>query len=177
MIFQHTHEEVMSSKKTRTSRIIKKHQSLIQHPYQPEHCSVEYYDGVDYETYNLITVGSSPEQSGRELTAAEEGKHYTVYQVGKTYAVQPGRGKVAIGRIRITDIKREDVRDISDEDVKAEGFTSKTAFWGVWCRMHDKDTWDSQYELIRPDFVRKWIAHRPAECYQAWVLEFELVQA
>lgn len=41
--------------------------------------------------------------------------------VGQTYAVQPGRGKKAVGRIRITAIRRERLQDISETDVRAKG--------------------------------------------------------
>lgn len=41
--------------------------------------------------------------------------------VGRTYAVQPGRGKKAVGRIRLLAIREEALRDITWRDVKAEG--------------------------------------------------------
>jgi len=43
------------------------------------------------------------------------------FAVGKTYAVQPGRGKPAVARIRITDIRRERLRNISPLDCALEG--------------------------------------------------------
>ena len=49
------------------------------------------------------------------------GRHYLKWAVGKTYTVQPGRGKKAVGRIRITKIRRERLGDISGEDSMAEG--------------------------------------------------------
>src|SRR5690606_26680202 len=42
--------------------------------------------------------------------------------VGRTYAVQPGRGKPAVARIRITDIRQERLQDISWNDLEAEGY-------------------------------------------------------
>ena len=41
--------------------------------------------------------------------------------VGRTYAVQPGRGKPAVARIRITDIRREHLQNISPLDCALEG--------------------------------------------------------
>lgn len=94
------------------------------------------------------------------------------YTVGKTYSVQPGRGKKSIGRIRITGIRQEDVREISDADVVAEGFrvsespsVNRGEFLRTWCAMHDPGT---------PSCARHVLKTRPAERYQAWVLEFEL---
>ncbi len=43
------------------------------------------------------------------------------WKEGRTYAVQPGRGEHAIGRIRILHIDRERLRSITDEDAIAEG--------------------------------------------------------
>jgi hypothetical protein len=40
---------------------------------------------------------------------------------GNTYAIQPGRGKKAVGRIKITSIACERVCDITDEDALMEG--------------------------------------------------------
>lgn len=45
------------------------------------------------------------------------------WQVGRTYAVQPGRGKKAVGRIRLLEIRQERLQDISEEDALAEGVT------------------------------------------------------
>ena len=42
--------------------------------------------------------------------------------VGRTYAVQPGRGKPAVARIRITEIRREKLMNISHADAQAEGY-------------------------------------------------------
>lgn len=103
------------------------------------------------------------------------------YEVGKTYAVQPAPGKPAVARICILDIRREDVREISNEDVQAEGFTDYDDFLRVWCSVHDK-----QIELplipfhetpkIFGAFYRNELTDRPAACYDAWVLTFELVE-
>ena len=104
-----------------------------------------------------------------------------VYQVGKDYAVQPGRGKPAVARIRITDIRREDVRYISEHDVCAEGFETSSDFFMTWCKMHDK----GQMLPIIPDYFtgaivwqgcRSELLIRPAERYQAWILTFCLVE-
>lgn len=43
------------------------------------------------------------------------------WQVGKTYAIQPGRGKASIGRFTLLDIRRERVGAITEADAIAEG--------------------------------------------------------
>jgi hypothetical protein len=44
------------------------------------------------------------------------------------YAVQPGRGKKAIGRIIVTGVLRDRLGGISAADVRAEGYASWQAF-------------------------------------------------
>lgn len=96
------------------------------------------------------------------------------WEVGKTYAVQPGRGKKAVGRIRITRIEYQDVRDISYPDVQSEGFSSRVEFWQTWCGMHDKSALPfAPFESY--EAVREYLMTRPADRYQAWVLAFTLV--
>jgi len=56
----------------------------------------------------------------------DNGKQYpanmrSIYVVGHTYAVQPGRGKKSKGRIHVQKIRRERLGDISDRDCLAEG--------------------------------------------------------
>lgn len=63
------------------------------------------------------------------------------YDIGKTYAIQSGRGKKAIpfGRILITDSKleTENIRVvISEEDAKAEGGYTPQIFEDLFSRMH-----------------------------------------
>jgi len=93
------------------------------------------------------------------------------WRVGKTYAVQPGRGKKAVGRIRITEIRRERLQDISTQDIFAEGI-------GI--------EWDGMfYPITTPDvaieqFVRLWdgIHVKPNTRWHddpdVWVLSFEI---
>ena len=123
MIFQHTWQQVLDGTKTQTRRPVKPGQTL-------EVAEDSYPAGVFAE------IGS--------------GYYRTVYIVGNTYAVQPGRGKHGVGRIRITGLRREDVRTISDDDVKAEGFSSRDEFMQTWEMMHKTyDAWVIEFELVK----------------------------
>lgn len=77
------------------------------------------------------------------------------WQVGQSYAIQPGRTKAAIGRFKLLDIRRERVQDISEGDAIAEGFSSISEFFGVFESINgkaalDKEVWVLVFEVINP---------------------------
>jgi uncharacterized protein YhfF len=147
MIFQATLDKVLSGEKTQTRRVVKSGEDIY-----PENRSWrgngEYYTQPT-EVYNFLT-------------------NRVKYQVGKTYAIQPGRGKKAVGRIRITAIRLENLHDITEEDARAEGclgyignlddgdyMSPREAFKDVWIELHGWRGW-----LDNPE---------------VWVIEFERV--
>lgn len=191
MIFQYTWEKVLTGEKTQTRRIVK-----------PDHN----YAGALPHAIPYVYRGQ-----GHSATK--------VYEVGKTYAVQPGRGKPTIYtrwsdmtgtgyevlrqdyspelanwgwkplRIRILNIHIEDVRNISMEDAKAEGFSNQIEYIQWWVQKYHSST-----IRIEPYFYRDMCVvlrpHKPQAClkiaelrkflgspkrYIAWVLEFERV--
>jgi hypothetical protein len=102
------------------------------------------------------------------------------WKTWRVYAVQPGRGKKAVGRIRITGIRREWLDDISPEDCLAEGIQEIPNQWGTpWYRCPGLEggwkssraafraLWDSIYEGTEFEF-----AANP----EVWVLMFEVVR-
>lgn len=87
-------------------------------------------------------------------------------------------------RIRVLSIRREDVREISEEDVLAEGFGTRAAFLLAWIAMHDKQAVRKD-QFVMSKYVsaelldgvlmgRLW--DRPFSRYDAWVLTFELAK-
>lgn len=77
-------------------------------------------------------------------------------------------------RIRITAIRREDVRNITNDDLRAEGFSDYKGFMLAWCLKHDK----TAYRALASEEVwhgKQYFDERPGQYYQAWALEFELV--
>ncbi len=88
-----------------------------------------------------------------EGVAIQRGTNRILYAVGKTYAVQPNRGKKAVARILLTGLRRERVADITESDARAEGFLSREEFLSTWCAIHG----------IKSDLNR-----------EVWVFEFKL---
>jgi len=96
----------------------------------------------------------------------------SIYVVGHTYAVQPGRGKKSKGRIHVQKIRRERLGEISEADCLAEGLR------------HLPEDFDGVgRDLERP---RRMIQQRYADLWNScggrweqdqnndvWVLEFE----
>jgi hypothetical protein len=99
MIFKQ-HQQVLDGPKVQTRRLVKEGDYVWRYPFRSPG-----RDGVLERKIEMVIAAN------RRLR----------WQVGKTYAVQPGRGKHSLGRIRITEIRRERLQDISVEDVEAEG--------------------------------------------------------
>lgn len=78
----------------------------------------------------------------------------TLYQIGKSYAVQPNRGQKSVARIRLTGLRHATVNAITDEDARAEGFASRADFLAIWKHIHgaqtdlDAEVWVLEFELI-----------------------------
>jgi hypothetical protein len=63
--------------------------------------------------------------------------HRLRWRVNDTYALQPGRGKHAVGRICITAIRYcARASDISEGDARAEGFATEEEFREVYGRLN-----------------------------------------
>jgi hypothetical protein len=73
-------------------------------------------------------------------------------QVGRDYAVCPGRGKRAIGRVRIIGVERVSLGYLSDLEARAEGFPDEAAFREAFSAInngyyHDDDIWRVEFEV------------------------------
>ena len=101
--------------------------------------------------------GANPPHGNGIRYVTSGGRHR--FEVGAVYAVQPGRGKKAVGRIRITEIRNERVQAISESDAIAEGVNSVAEY---------RQLWDSIYEG-QPE--KQWGANP-----EVWVVTFEAVK-
>ncbi len=81
------------------------------------------------------------------------------FRENQTYAVQPGRGKKAVGRIGIAKIRREYLNAITHNDAQAEGVGRSLAkFADLWNSIHPKgkrwgnnpEVWVLDFELVKP---------------------------
>lgn len=107
------------------------------------------------------------------------------WQVGKDYAVQQGRGKPSVGRIKITSIRGERLQSIQGDQAILEGvyrevvgideYGSERAFYshGLWAQMYFNpiDAYRALWDSIHTKTGETW-ADNPL----VWVLEFELVK-
>jgi hypothetical protein len=57
------------------------------------------------------------------------------YRQGRTYAVQPGRGKRSVARITVEDVRDEPLGAIRYPDVRREGFHTTAEFVAYWTRL------------------------------------------
>ncbi len=77
------------------------------------------------------------------------------YKPGHVYAIQPGRGKKAVGYLRVLLVTGpEEVADVGlGADWRREGFESPTAFVDYWCRLYGRwepatRVWRIAFELV-----------------------------
>lgn len=94
-------------------------------------------------------------------------------------------------KIRILDIRREDVRLISHEDAIAEGFRNQAEFLAKWCEfyMPKLETWVDDFtgtvfwvDAYRETFSSEvdnfgaWLlSNRPRPIFEAWAITFEAI--
>lgn len=71
------------------------------------------------------------------------------YVVGRTYAVQPGRGKKAVGRIYVWDVEPQHLDQITEVDARAEGFANRQDFMAYWKQLYGHVDAEQQVYVIR----------------------------
>ena len=72
---------------------------------------------------------------------------------GGSYAVQPGRGKHAVARIRVVEVGLEPLGMIDEEAARREGFAGVEEFRGYWRGLHgwwnpSVFVWVIRFELV-----------------------------
>lgn len=149
MIFKQW-QQVLDGTKTQTRRPVRE--------------NGEFYEQAKRNTFGFVHLDSVITQ-GRAFGIQGS---MVKWQVGRTYAVQPRMSKKAVGRIRLTAIRREALEDITEADIVAEGISGtikdgkRLDLWLQWVNL-----WDSIY--AKTEFAWR---HNP----DVWVLTFELVE-
>lgn len=173
MIFQHTISKVLDGSKCQTARLVKPGDSWASW--------LEYgVIGRDAGKFIELVPNSRPAHGVNNISSVYRSSGSLAYRLLKTYAVQPGRGKPAVARIRIESIARQDVRTYTHEDAVREGFENKVAFMVTYMGMHDPTAMptyrDYDFPIGASSPATKFLASRPAERYDCWVLRFSLVE-
>ena len=161
-------EQIKTGRKTQTRRVVKPHEQLIG-------CM----PGTRFHQCVAQTL----------IIGDRTVPHRIKWQVGKSYAICPGRTLKSVGRIHVLSLRLdEDVRQISTADAQAEAFLSTRDFLSTWIHLNDRTAnacWDFPaqrwiwytarrwHHSNRGDDWQAYLASRPADRYRAWVIEFE----
>ena len=140
-------------------------------------------DGSKTQTRRLVKEDDYTWRNALSLEISSVCDQYNrlKWKVGKTYAIQSGRGKKGDGRFRITKIRKERLQDISEEDCRAEGIIVPPAHGRFVCVIEGQTS--SRYIMPSPIpyFAELWNSiHKKKDTRWednplVWVLELENV--
>jgi hypothetical protein len=164
MIFKQW-EQVLDGSKTQTRRLVKPRQET---------------NRWDIET-DIINEVIQWLDNGKEYPSNMRG----LYVVGHTYAVQPP-GKKAVGRIRITKIRREQLKAIHETDCLSEGIVQQAYQAGIVLPFtflrFECPACETQYEWAREAYRCLWNDIYGARAWDrmkdddVWAIDFKLVE-
>lgn len=80
--------------------------------------------------------------AGRKTQTRRTSPRYTP---GRVYAVQPGRGKKGVARIRILDRWPQMLGSMTQAEIEAEGFDTRVAFIAYLDALHRGHSDEAQY--------------------------------
>jgi hypothetical protein len=112
--------------------------------------------GTKRQTRRLVKEGETCHYVGGHINKVLTAQGRIKYQVGRTYAVQPGRCKPAVTRIKILKIRRERASAITWPDANEEGCHHPVDFLGLWERIHGHEklnwlVWVYDFELVKTE--------------------------
>lgn len=118
-----------------------------------QHTLLQVLSGNKWQTRRVISPHDEAVRGRYNRIEAVRHNGRLKWAVGRTYAVQPGRGKPQVARVRVTQIRSEHITRISTADAIAEGFSSRQAFLRAWTEIHGEDglsyrVWIVKFELI-----------------------------
>lgn len=136
MLFPHYWQEAINGQKTQTRRPV-------------QNGDVARVDEAD------------PQRITQVLRTRDHGVPQALFEVGKSYSVQPGVAKKTMGKIRITAIRKERLQDISEADILQEVPVTDSPAEAL---KTFQETWNSTYK--NPG--QRW-----QDNPEVWVIEFE----
>jgi len=124
MIFQYTWQKVLAGTKTQTRRVAKSSEELW-----------------------------TKEQDGPMPTKVIRRGNKVKWRTGGRYAVQPGRNQKGVGRIELLDIRYQHLGNVTEEEARAEGFSSLAEFIKAWIKIHGRfdrelPVWVLEFRLL-----------------------------
>ena len=84
-------------------------------------------------------------------------------RVDHTYAVCPGRGKAAIGRVRVLSSQRVRLAAVSDDEARREGFADAREFWAAFDAINGSAdlggwVWRIEFRVVPTEDLTLWEA-------------------
>lgn len=113
-------------------------------------------DGTKTNTRRIKKPNEFLSEDGKTVyTRLKNGKVRIKWQVGRTYAAAPGRGKHQTCRTKLLALSEELASNISEEDSRREGFADRAAFFAKWDSINGKNkrdvaVWVHEFELVKP---------------------------
>jgi len=74
------------------------------------------------------------------------------FVVGGDYAICPGRGKHAVGRMLVVSVEKVRLGWLDDAEAAAEGFASAYEFTRLWASMRKGGVYDPKLKVWRVEF-------------------------
>lgn len=148
--------------------------------FTPENCE-KVLSGQKTMTRRLVKSGewltARPKMGGGQVKVVYDVNRKTKWEVGQTYAIQPGRGVASVGRFTLLDIRRERVQDISEADAIAEGVELNHYYCdeGIapdFIPVHRCEPSVKFLELFESINGKQAVEDNP----EVWVLSFEVVR-
>jgi uncharacterized protein YhfF len=77
------------------------------------------------------------------------------YEVGQTFAVNPGRGVLRVADAKIINVYKQRLGEMTNASARAEGFADATAFWKAWAKINGREdggemVWVVEFHLSGP---------------------------
>jgi len=106
---------------------------------------------------------------GDTIDAVYSPKGTLKWQVGRTYAIQPSRGKKAVGRFLLLSMRREKLQPISEADIEAEGVIPYDPIYAPTRSLYQ--AWIDLWRSIHTKKGTRWLDNP-----EVWALQFGLVE-